>query len=126
MTGDSDTSLNVTALGSHEVKEKRVTAGVDGDQIGHQTQPTLEPQKLEERKRKLEDEAAAAFVEAKRRERAAAPPAKTDKRNQGSVIAVVVIVGVLLLLVVGFIVLMWRLGKSELEVKKHILDLVDR
>lgn len=126
MTGDSETPVNVTERGRHEVQEKTVVAGVDGGQIGHQTQPPGEAQELEERKRKL---AAEAFLEAKRKERAAATsstPAKDPRRNQGSVIAVVVIVGVLLLLVVGFIVLMWRLSKNENEVKKYILELTDR
>jgi len=124
MTGDNDKPFNVTEGGRHELQEKAVVAGVDGDQIGHQTLPNGQAQELEERKAQLA--AAAAFLEAKRKEREAAPPAKSDpRRNQGSVVAVVVIVGVLLLLVVGFIVLMWRLSKSETEVKKYLLELTD-
>jgi hypothetical protein len=124
MTGDSD-NLNVTEIGRHEVQEKSVTAGVDGDQIGHQTQPPGEAQELEERKRRL---AAEAFIKAKQERAAAAAaasPAPGDpKRNQGSVVAVAVIVGVFVLMIAGFVILMWRLGKSESAVKEHLLTFV--
>jgi hypothetical protein len=107
----------------HQEDAERVEAEVDAKPAEAQDAPrAISPDEAQQL-------VAKAYLRGRQEAKPATPPAAAAqssappaRANQGSVVAFVAIAVVVLVVIVGFVVLMWRLSKSETGLKTYILE----